>query len=54
MGRFAKDSCNRTIEIYAEFSIVQEVRLDRGGTKPAGKYLFFYGKMNKNHELGTG
>jgi hypothetical protein len=25
---------------------VQEVRWDRGGTKPAGKYIFFYGKGN--------
>jgi hypothetical protein len=23
---------------------VQEVRWDRGGTKPAGEYTFFYGK----------
>jgi exonuclease III len=30
----------------------QEVRWDRGGTKPAGQYTFFYGKGN--HELGTG
>jgi hypothetical protein len=27
---------------------VQEVRWDRGGTKPAGKYTFFYGKGNEN------
>jgi hypothetical protein len=24
-----------------------------GGTKQAGNYKFFYGKGNKNHELGT-
>jgi hypothetical protein len=24
------------------------------GTEPAGKYAFFYGKGNENHELGTG
>jgi hypothetical protein len=29
---------------------VQEVRWDRGATKPAGKYIFFYGKRNGNHE----
>jgi hypothetical protein len=24
------------------------------GTKPAGEYTFFYGKVNENRELGTG
>jgi hypothetical protein len=33
---------------------VQEVRWYRGGTEPAGEYIFFYGKGNNNHELGTG
>jgi exonuclease III len=33
---------------------VQEVRWDRGGTKPAGKHTFFYGNGNENHESGTG
>jgi hypothetical protein len=32
---------------------VQEVRWEGGGTD-AGVYIFFYGKGNKNHELGTG
>jgi hypothetical protein len=31
-----------------------QVRWDRGGTEPVGKYTFFYGKGNENHELGTG
>jgi hypothetical protein len=33
---------------------VQEVRWKRGGTKPAGECIFFYGKRNTNHELDTG
>jgi hypothetical protein len=33
---------------------VQEIRWDRGGTEPAGKYTLFYGKGNENHELRTG
>jgi hypothetical protein len=33
---------------------VQEVRWDGGGTEPTGKYIFFYGKGNENHELHTG
>jgi hypothetical protein len=30
-----------------------QVRWDGGGTEPAHKYRFFYGKRNENHELGT-
>jgi hypothetical protein len=33
---------------------VQEVRWNGGGTELEGEYTFFYGKENKNHELGTG
>jgi hypothetical protein len=33
---------------------VQEVRLEGGGTEPAGEYTFFSGKVNESHELGTG
>jgi exonuclease III len=33
---------------------VQEVRCDGGGTERSGEYTFFYGKVNENHELGTG
>jgi hypothetical protein len=33
---------------------VQEVRWEGGGTEPVGEYIFFYGKGNENHELGTG
>jgi exonuclease III len=33
---------------------VQEVRWDKGGTKPVGEYTIFYGKGNENHELHAG
>jgi hypothetical protein len=33
---------------------VQEVKCDGGGTEPAGEYTYFYGKGNRNNELGTG
>jgi hypothetical protein len=32
---------------------VQEVRWDKGGTEPAGEYIFFQEKGNENHELRT-
>jgi exonuclease III len=37
-----------------DFVGIQEVRSDRGGTKPADEHTFFYGKRNENHQLGTG
>ena len=33
---------------------VQEIRRVRGGTVKAGGYIFFYGKGNENHQLGSG
>jgi hypothetical protein len=33
---------------------VQEVRWEGGSTELAGEYTYFYGKGNKNHELGIG
>jgi hypothetical protein len=32
---------------------VQGVRWDKGGMVRAGNYIFFYGKGNENHILGT-
>jgi exonuclease III len=33
---------------------VQEVRWEKGGTERAEDYIFFYGKRNEDHQLGTG
>ena len=33
---------------------VHEVKWDNGGTVSAGDCIFFYGKRNANHQLGTG
>ena len=33
---------------------VEEVRWEKKGTVKAGDYSFFYGKVNENHQLGTG
>jgi hypothetical protein len=32
---------------------IQQVRWDKGATKPVGEYTFFYVKGNEDHELGT-
>ena len=33
---------------------VQEVGWDKGGTIRDGNYNVFYGRGNKNHQIGTG
>jgi hypothetical protein len=33
---------------------VQEVRWDKESTERAEDYTFFYGKGNKDHQLGSG
>jgi hypothetical protein len=37
-----------------DFVGVQEVRWDKEGTVRAGECTFFYGKGQKNHQLGAG
>jgi hypothetical protein len=32
---------------------MQEIRWEGCGTELGGKYTFFYGKVNENHELDT-
>jgi hypothetical protein len=32
---------------------VQKVRWERGDSLRAGDYIFFHGKENENHQLGT-
>jgi hypothetical protein len=33
---------------------VHKVRWDKWGTVRTGDYIFFYGKGNENHQMGTG
>ena len=51
-------SCTAAARELARYQLdiggVQEVRWDREGTVREGDYNFFYGKGNKNHQLGTG
>jgi hypothetical protein len=49
LGRLHNGSFDRTVKIQVRFS-----GSAGGGTEPAGEYTFFYGKVNENHELGTG
>jgi hypothetical protein len=51
-------SLRRVAEEMSKYKLrsmgVQEVRRKRGGTEPAGEYIFFHGKSSESHELGTG
>jgi hypothetical protein len=52
-GRYIMTDGNEISNYMIDLVGAQEVRWDRDGTEPAGKYKFFYAKRNKNHELGT-
>jgi hypothetical protein len=41
-------------ELEIDLMGMQEFSWEGGSTEPVGEYKFFYGKGNKNHELGTG
>jgi hypothetical protein len=53
-GRFAQDSGGRNIRIEVRFSGNRGGQMGQRCTEPAGKYTFFYGKENENHEFCTG
>jgi hypothetical protein len=48
--KIAKELTNYALDLAR----LQEVRCDRGGTEPAGVYIFLYGNGNENNETGTG
>jgi hypothetical protein len=45
---------SRELAIYKLDLLGAQEATQRGGTEPAGQYMFFYGKGNENHELSTG
>jgi hypothetical protein len=53
-GRFLMTILNDLSDYKLDILGMQRVRWDRGGTEPAIKCTFFYGKGNQNHELGIG
>jgi hypothetical protein len=45
---------SRELSRYRLDLVEEQVRWEGTGTIPAGEYIFFNGKGNENHELGTG
>ena len=52
-GRFTYSSSQEISKNKLYLVGVQEVRWDKGGMVRAVDYNFFYGKGNRNHQLGT-
>jgi hypothetical protein len=42
-----------TVSQYRLHLVGVQVSWEGNGTEPAGENIFFYGKGNENHELGT-
>ena len=51
--RFTYSSNKGNSKIQIRFSVCVQVRWHKGCTIKMGDYNFFYGKRNKNHQLGT-
>jgi hypothetical protein len=45
---------SRKLSKYKLDLVGVQVRWEGSGTKPVGEYIFFCGKRNESHELGTG
>jgi hypothetical protein len=58
VGRFYRAvslmTVSRELSNYKLHLVGGQVRWEGGGTEPAGKYTYIYGKGNENHELGIG
>jgi hypothetical protein len=47
-------TASKELSKYRLDLVAVQVRWEGVGTEPAEEYTFFYGKVNENHEVGTG